>query len=277
LVTAIWGSTFVIVKGALADASPLPFLAVRFTLAGLLLFVVLGRGRIDFAAVRPAVILGVFLFGGYFFQTYGLKYTSPTKSAFITGYSVILVPLILLLVGYGAGAASILGALLGLSGLYFLVLPSGLDAVNRGDILTLLGAVSFAIHIVLVGAYTRRFSFLHLVPVQILVVGLLAVGALAWDPGSMLHLTTRLVLAWIITAVFATGLAFTVQNWAQQYTPPAHTALIFTFEPVFAALTSWLVLHEGLGRKALLGSGLILGGMVISEISGRTRPSPVEG
>ena len=277
VVTAIWGSTFVVVKGALADASPLPFLALRFLLAGLLLLAILGRGRVDRRAILPGAILGLFLFAGYLFQTWGLVYTTPSKSAFLTGFSVILVPIIMMLSGVRIGAGSLLGGALGLVGIYLLVAPSGMATVNRGDLLTLAGAFSFAVHIVLVGHYTKRFSFLHLVPAQILVVGLLALAALPLAPDQHLHVTGRLVLAILVTAVLATGVAFSVQNWAQQYTPAAHTALIFALEPVFAGLSSWLIMGEHFGGKALLGSGLILAGMVVSETWGVSRPSPVEG
>jgi drug/metabolite transporter (DMT)-like permease len=276
-VTLIWGSTFVVVKEALADASPLPFLGTRFTLAGILLFLVLGRGLGERQALGPGFLLGVFLFAGYLCQTTGLLYTTPSKSAFITGFAVILVPFLQVLHGFRLRAATIVGALLGLAGIYFLVLPSGVHAVNRGDVLTLFGAVSFAVHIVLVGSYIRRFSFRHLVPVQILVVGLLAAAALPLNLDFRLHWTAGLIGALLLTAVLATGFAFSVQNWAQQFTPPAHTALIFALEPVFAALTSRLVLGERLGGKVFMGSALILAGMVVSEIWGSTTPSPVEG
>jgi drug/metabolite transporter (DMT)-like permease len=276
VVTVIWGSTFVIVKGALADASPVPFLAARFMLAGILLWAVWGRRKAQRQAVAAGIVLGVFLFAGYLFQTWGLTLTTPSKSAFITGFSVILVPLIMFFQGSRLRGANLGGALLGLLGIYFLVLPSGIQAVNRGDVLTLAGAVSFALHIVLVGRYTRQFSFADLVPAQILVVGLLAVLALPLDPVRTLHWTSRLVLAVLVTAVLATGFAFTVQNWAQQYTPPAHTALIFALEPVCAAVTSRLAIGERLGGKVLLGSLLILGGMVIAEAWGGAAPSPVE-
>jgi drug/metabolite transporter (DMT)-like permease len=275
--TFIWGSTFVIVKGALEDSSPFPFLAVRFTLAGLLMWLVMARGRIDRQALIPSLILGMFLFAGYAFQTHGLRYTTPSKCAFITGFAVIVVPIILIFRGHRLGRANICGALFGLLGLYFLVSPSGLGAVNRGDILTLFGAISFAAHIVLVGVYTRRFSFLHLAPGQILVVGMLATLALGVGPHWTMHWTGRLALAIGVTAVFATGFAFGTQVWAQQYTPPAHTALIFALEPVFAALTSRVVTGERLGGKALLGAALILAGMIVSEVWGTPSPSPVEG
>jgi drug/metabolite transporter (DMT)-like permease len=275
--TFIWGSTFVIVKGALLDASPFPFLAIRFILAGLLMWLVMGHGRLDRQALLPSLVLGILLFAGYAFQTWGLTSTTPSKSAFITGVSVILVPLISLFHGYRLRAANLSGAGLGLLGLYFLVLPSGLGAVNRGDLLTLFGAISFAVHIVLVGAYTRRFSFQYLAPGQILVVGIVATLAVPIGPAWVVHWSGRLIFALAVTAIFATGFAFGIQVWAQQYTPPAHTALIFALEPVFAALTSRLVTGEHLGGKVLVGSALILAGMVISEMWGGAAPAPVEG
>lgn len=275
--TFIWGSTFVIVKGALLDASPFPFLAIRFILAGLLMWLVMGRGRLDRQALVPSLVLGILLFAGFAFQTWGLTSTTPSKSAFITGVSVILVPLISLFHGYRLRAANLSGAGLGLLGLYFLVLPSGLGAVNRGDLLTLFGAISFAVHIVLVGAYTHRFSFQHLAPGQILVVGIVATLAVPIGPAWVVHWSGRLIFALAVTAIFATGFAFGIQVWAQQYTPPAHTALIFALEPVFAALTSRLVIGEHLGGKVLVGSALILAGMVISEMWGGAAPAPVEG
>lgn len=277
IVTFIWGSTFVIVKEALNDASPIPFLALRFTIAGVLLFIALKRGPMDRRAIVPGLILGAFLFGGYIFQTSGLNYTTPSKAAFITGFSVILVPLIMLLHGARMNPANIAGALLGLAGLYFLVLPSGLSAVNRGDVLVLFGAISFAVHIVLVGKYTLKYSFQHLVPLQILTAGVVSIAALPFDRSIKLHWTGGLVLSLAVTSILATGFAFSVQNWAQQYTPPAHTALIFALEPVFAAITSIVVVGERMGEKVIIGSGLILAGMVISEVWGGSAPSPVEG
>ncbi len=275
-ITFIWGSTFVIVKGALAEASPLAFMAVRFLLAGALLFVVLNWRGLDRRAVLPGLVLGLFLFAGYICQTYGLLYTTPSKSAFITGSSVILVPLILTLRGVRMTGANFAGALLGAAGLYFLVLPSGFSAVNRGDVYTLIGATSFAFHIVLVGVYTRRHAFQDLVPVQVMTVGVLSLAALPLDRNLRFHWTLGLGAAIVVTAVFATGFAFSVQNWAQKYTPPAHTALIFALEPVFAALTSRVVLGERLGAEALLGSVLVLVGMIVSELWGVAPPSPVE-
>ncbi|MBI4166508.1 MAG: DMT family transporter [Acidobacteria bacterium] len=277
LAAMIWGATFVVVKDALAFATPSAFLAVRFTLAGVLLFVFVSRGRLSAAAIGRGCLLGIFLYGGYLFQTTGLLYTTPSKSAFITGFSVVLVPFLQAMHGFKIRKSTIAGAALGLWGIYLLVLPKGLAAVNRGDALTLLGSCAFAVHIVLVGVYTRRHSFRQLVSMQILTVGLLAF--FSWPLGMSFRITwtVGLVAAMMVTAVLATGLAFSVQNWAQQFTPPAHTALIFALEPVFAAVTSWIVLGERLGGRLFIGSAMILAGMVISEIWGGQQPSPVEG
>jgi drug/metabolite transporter (DMT)-like permease len=277
MITAIWGATFTVVKEALIDASPLPFLAIRFIFAGLLLLAILWRGRVERAALLPSCILGVFLFGGFLFQTWGLMYTTPSKSAFLTGFGVILVPVIMIFCGVRMRFANLAGGALGLCGIYFLVAPSHMAAVNRGDILTLAGAVFFAVHIVFVGIYTRRYSFIHLVPVQILVVGLLSLATLPLTRDRTLHWTGSLLMAILVTAVLATGVAFSVQNWAQQYTPAAHAALIFALEPVFAAISSRLAFGERLGGRVLVGSALILLGMVISEIWGGSGPSPVNG
>lgn len=275
--TCIWGATFVVVKGALVDASPFPFLAMRFILAGLLMFWVMARGRLPREMLRATLLLGILLFSGFAFQTWGLLFTTPSKSAFITGFSVILVPLISLFRGYHMRPANVGGAALGLLGLYLLVMPSGVDAVNRGDLLTLFGAIAFALHIVLLGTYSRRYSFLHLAPAQILIVGIMATVAIPFGPSCMLRLTGRLVFAIVVTALFATAFCFGTQVWAQQYTPPSHAALIFALEPVFAALTSRVVTKEHLGEKVFVGSAFILAGMVISEVWGGAAPAPVEG
>ena len=276
LITLIWGSTFVVVKGALTDASPLAFIALRFSLAGVLLFGLVARCRLEREALGPGLVLGVFLSVGYLCQTTGLLYTTASKSAFITGFSVILVPVILVFRGARLRPAAAVGASLGLAGLYFLVIPSGFQGVNRGDVLTLIASVSFAFHIVLVGHYAR-LSFLHLVPVQVLFVGLVALSASQFAGGLEMRWSTRLALALVITSVLATVLAFTVQSWAQRYTPAAHTALIFALEPLFAAIASRLVASEHLGGKVLLGSVLILSGMVVSEIWAGAGPAAVEG
>jgi drug/metabolite transporter (DMT)-like permease len=264
LVTLFWGATFVIVKQALINASPLVFIAGRFTLAGVALFCALGWRKLDRRRIRAALVLGFLLFLGYVFQTWGQEYTTPSKCAFITSFSVVLVPLIMALMGARLSMGSVTGAVFGLAGIYLLVSPSGHDPVNRGDALTLAGATAFAIYIIWVGVYAERYSFVDVAPAQIFIVGLLAYFLLPFDPNRRFNLTLGLAAAISVTAIFATAFAFAVQNWAQKYIPAPHAALIFALEPVFAALTSFCVLNEHLGGRGLLGSALVLAGIIVS-------------
>ncbi len=271
IVAFIWGATFVVVKDALADASPLVFLAGRFTLAGVALFLVLGWKDLKPRVLLPAAWLGVLLFLGYLFQTWGLESTTPAKCAFITGFSVILVPLVSALMGQRLHAASATGALLGLAGLYFLIEPSGSASINRGDLLTLFGAVAFALYIIWVGLFAQRYSFVQLAPAQILAVGIFAYVTLPFDPQYHFQLTRGLIAAIAVTAILATAFAFAVQNWAQRYISASHTALILTLEPVFAALISYWLAGERPGGRVLLGCALVLVGMVVSEQLGGSK------
>lgn len=279
----IWGATFVIVKDALRDASPLVFLATRFSLATILLVVIFRRQlRATAAGWLAGVAMGVFLFAGFIFQTTGLQFTTPSKSAFITGISVVMVPVILAVafrrwIGVWP-AAGVLGAA---TGLYFLTMPPGQLGMSRGDLLTLACAFCFAMHIILVGRYSRQHPAGLLVVGQVataLVLALLSlplVRGLGWKQALALRVTPRLAISIVVTAVLATALAFAVQVWAQQHTTATHTAIIFSLEPVFAWLTSYALFGERLGARGTLGALLIFGGIVLAELKGGT-PSPVE-
>ena len=275
--TVLWGSTFVVVKNSLDHSSVFVFLAVRFSLAGLCMAIfrpgvlrALQREEI-FAGVR----LGFFMFGGYAFQTAGLRYTTASNSGFITGSSVVLVPLILALFwGRRVSLWVYFGTIAAAAGLYFLTVPaSGVAHLNRGDVLTFFAAASYAVHIILVGEYAREHSAAALSTLQVLACALMAwltafaANAIRWQP---MQFTSSGTL-WIgigVCAVFATALAFSLQLWAQQYTTPSHAAILFTLEPVFAVATSYAVLGERLGLRALLGAALVLAGILAAELLG---------
>lgn len=280
VVTFIWGSTFVVIKGALADASPLVFILLRFAIATPLLLALFGRQTELWkpGLARAGSVIGLLLWAGFIFQTVGLQYTTPAKSAFITALSVVLVPVVVvavfrqrlrLWVVAGVGTATL--------GLYFLAVPAGKLALARGDLTTLVCALAFAGHIVAVGHYAPRYGFAPLAVWQVGVA--LALSALAVPlagPTGLeqptLEWSGRLALALGVTGVLATALAFSVQTWAQQYTSATHTALIYSLEPVFAALTSYLVVGETLRARGLVGAGLILAGVVLAEL--RSPPGP---
>ncbi len=277
LITFAWGATFVLIKRALADASPLLFNAVRMGLAALVLAAFYFRQlrHITRGAIASGALVGAFLWAGYEFQTTGLKYTTPSKSAFVTGLSVLLVPIFLAIIWRRmVHRWTAVGVICAFIGLYLLTVPAGnggglnLAGINHGDLLTLGCAVSFALQIITIGRATQRHPFPQIATLQAIVCALLM--AVTVPLGETPHIVWSPVVIWavVVTALVCTAAAFTIQAWAQQFTPPTHTALIFSLEPVFAWITSYVVLGEQLGGRASLGAGLILAGVLIAELKG---------
>ena len=273
----IWGATFVVVKTGLDHSSPFVFLAVRFTIAAGLMALLRPKviGRIAKEEIFPGMRLAFFMFGGYCFQTAGLQYTTATNSGFVTGSSVVLVPL-LLGVFWGRRLTNWIygGAFAALIGLYFLTVPvEGLRYLNRGDVLTFVAAGFYAVHIILVGEYSQEHSVSALSLIQVAGCALMAwplmgfAGAIHWQPVRF-DWGWSLYVSIVVCAVFATAVAFTVQLWAQQYTTPGHAAILFALEPVFAVITSYLLLHERLSARAWRGAGLVVAGILIAELLG---------
>lgn len=285
----IWGATFVVVKDALAFASVFSFNAIRFSLAAIVMGIVYVRAlrKLDSATCFAGALIGVFMFGGYAFQTLGLKYTTPSKAAFITGASVIMVPMLLALLWRRKANRWVLaGAIVALFGLYFLTVPrSGFAALNKGDLLVLGCAVMFAFQIIFVARYSPRHSVAALSFLQVAMTTVLTalclplLAATRWEP-PFVHWSPELIVAILITAVGATALCFSLQVWAQQYTSPMHTAILFSLEPVFAALTSLIVVHERLRARVLSGAILVFIGILLAELKGSAQtgadsPGPV--
>ena len=275
LITLIWGSNFVVIKNALADISPLFFNAVRMSLAAVVLAVIFYRElpRLTAGAVRSGCLVGIFLFIGNELQTIGLKYTTPSKSAFLTGVSVVLVPVLLAVFWKrGINRLTSIGVVLAFAGLYLLTVPASagaglnLRSMNHGDLLTLGAAVVFAFHIIFIEHATKNHSWQQITVVQVTVTALLMIltvfllaekVSVVWSP--------RVLWGIGITGFLSLALAFAIQAWAQQFTPATHTALIFTLEPVFAWLTSFIFLGERLGARSGVGAACILAGLLISE------------
>jgi drug/metabolite transporter (DMT)-like permease len=267
----IWGSTFVVVKRALDDASPLVFLSLRFAIAALALALIF-RGRWNLerrlaASIGGGCVAGLCLFAGYAFQTAGLKYTSAAKSAFLTGTSIAMVPFLAAAVYRRRPELSeILGVLVVSAGMGLMTLEGQSLTLERGEWLTLLCAAGFAAHIVALGYYAKRVSFEVVAVMQVAVAGLLAGGTFWWMENPFLRWSAGVLVALVITGLLATALAFSVQAWAQQYTSATHTAVIFALEPIFAWLTSFLSTGETLSRQAALGAVLILAGIMMVEL-----------
>jgi drug/metabolite transporter (DMT)-like permease len=280
-VTAIWGATFVMVQDAVTGFPVFAFLALRFAFAALVLLPFFPRSRraesskhmpaepartLTLAALLPGILVGLALFAGYAFQTFGLRETTPAKAGFITGLSVVLVPLgQAIFLRQPPRRNSVIGVALASAGLALLSLQADLS-ISRGDLLVLGCAVAFAAHILLVGRYAPGWQPVRLAFVQIVTVAVLSSAAasllerpIGWPSGNVWF-------AAAFTGLLATALAFFVQSRAQQATSPTHTALIFAAEPVFAGLFSFLLIGEVLGPRQILGSALIVAGMVTAEV-----------
>ena len=270
--TVVWGATFVLVKAALLDISPLLFLALRFSLAtGALLALFRGPRRVPFTgkAVAAGALAGVFLFSGYLFQTLGLRLTTAPKSAFITGLTSVMVPLLAALVYRNRPQVSeVAGVLVATAGLGLMALEGAGagGSIGRGDLLTFFCAIGFAAHIVTLGHFSETMRFQVLSVAQVGAAAVLALSLFWWAETPQVRWRPAVICAILVTGLLATALAFTIQAWAQQYTTSTRTGLIYMLEPVFAWITSYCIVGEGLSGRAAAGAALILGGVVLVEL-----------
>jgi drug/metabolite transporter (DMT)-like permease len=268
----------VLVKEALNDASPLALNSARMIVAAVLLAIFYRKkiAVLTKPALTAGVLVGIFLYAGYAFQTSGLKLTTPSKSAFLTGTSSVLVPLFLVAIWHvRIHLWRVVGILLALIGLFLMTVPGGRGGladfanVNLGDLLTVGCAICFTFHVIFVGRASQRFPFEQVAFLQVATAAVLMTISTPLLEHSYFRATPTVIAAILITGVLCTAVAFSIQSWAQQFTPATHTALIFTTEPVFAWLTSFIYLHERLGLRAGAGALLILGGVLISELLGQ--------
>jgi drug/metabolite transporter (DMT)-like permease len=271
-VSFIWGSTFVVVKSALADASTLVFLALRFALGTLLLLGLfrLGRSSLDgfCGHWRGGLACGSFLFIGYALQTAGLRITTASKSAFLTGLYVVLVPLLSSIlkrrVPRGVECA---GALLAVAGTAVLTLdPAAGFCLSPGDLLTIGCAIAFSAHMLSVERFTSTSGHQSLALWQVISVGAFSAAGCWWIEPPRLNVTHRLVFALVVTALLATAVSFALYTWAQTRTTASRASLIFSLEPVFAGLTAWLWSGEVWSFRTLAGGALILGAILLVEM-----------
>lgn len=264
---AIWGSTFIVVKDALAFVDPLVLVAYRFLLAALCLAVFCHlTGRRLFYNLNHGIVLGIFLWLIYIPQTIGLEFTTASNSAFITGLFVAFVPLFsILMFRRMPSLLGLFGTAVSLSGLW--VLTGGLTDINRGDMITIICAMAYAAHILVTDRYVRLNDDPYLLSFQqFLFIGVtsLVVAILAGKPLTASSSQTYLVI--IFLALFPTLSAFLIQVIAQRHTAPVKVSLIFAFEPVFAALFAWTLGGEKLIAHRAVGGILIFLAIVIASL-----------
>jgi drug/metabolite transporter (DMT)-like permease len=280
LVALVWGTTFVVVKQALSEISTAYFLTLRFGLASACMLGMflpafrrsgwpeIGRG------LCGGAVAGVFLWLGYILQTLGLKYTGAGKSGFLTGLYIVLVPLISACVyRKWPQTQELLGIAVATAGMVFLTAPSMGQKlqVNRGDLLTIGCACAFAIHLLVLGYYSQRERFEAVAFGQIVCAAGLSTVSLGMESPKATW-SRNVIFAIVLTAIFATAIAFALQTWGQKYTSATRTALIFALEPVFALATAVLVGGESVTALEVLGGGLILAGILAVELKPTRRP-----
>ncbi len=262
--TAIWGLTFPVIKNAVANVPPFAFLTMRFFLATIvLLFFV--KPKFNGKNIKWGIIIGFFLFAGMACQTIGLMFTKASRSGFITGFLVFLVPVFdFFIFKKKPSVFAIIGVFFAISGLYLLSSPEG-GGFNIGDLLTLLSAVFFAFQVIFIEHSTTKYHEDTVVFFQIFSTfvfsGITSFAIEKWN----FVVNGQLVIAIIITGVFATSLALLMQGKFQKETTTVRAGIIYSIEPVFALIFSFLLLGEKLPEKGLIGGFLVFLGMLVSN------------
>lgn len=276
VVSLLWGSTFVVVKSALSDISTVLFLALRFGSAAVLLaalYLARGGSIRGGGGYKAGLLVGTVLYLGYVLQTFGLRGTTPATSGFITGLYIPIVPLLSAAVYLRPPRiAEWIGIGLATVGMGLMTLKSASFDMGRGELLTLGCAFAFAVHILLLGHYSKRMNTDWLSLQQIAVCAAFGLSTFWWVEPVEVRWSGNVIFALFLTSVLATALAFWVMTWAQARTTPTRAALIFSLEPVFAWVTSWIVEGELLTPRAFAGAGCILAGILLVELKPATKP-----
>ncbi len=270
-ITLIWGGTFAVVKYALSDASPLTFLSLRFGAAALIFPLIYRRNylSIDRETFLGGLFLGILLMIGFAFQTVGLKYTTASKSAFITGLLVAFTPIAQAIVEKRMPArGSLIGVGLVAIGLYLLTSPGG-QGFNIGDLLTLFCAISYAIYIVYLDVFSKKHDVSKLTLLQLAVTAMLSVSVAPYVEILHVHFTTGFLWALLYTSILATVFATYLQTKYQRETTPTRAAIIFSMEPVLANVIAFFAFGEFVGWVGAVGGLLIVAGLLTSELMDR--------
>lgn len=282
LTAAIWGFAFVAQRLGMEHVGPFTFNASRFFLGALSLLPLLLIFKpevkaVDHTAKKPislwlgGAMAGTLLFMGAALQQVGLQYTTAGKAGFITGLYIILVPMLALFWGQRTGRNTWFGALLAVVGLYLLSINDDFS-LSYGDLLQLIGAFFWAGHVLMIGWLSPQLDAIRLSIAQFFTCGVISlIAAFATETPSFADVAA----GWqpiAYAGLLSVGVAYTLQVVAQKNTPASHAAIILSLEAVFAVIGGYLMLNELLSLKALIGCGLMLAGMLISQINPKQKP-----
>ena len=288
LITAlIWGIAFVAQRVGMQHFGPFSFTGIRFTLGSLLILPIILRADRLMPSQRTAwrnpvlhkggVLAGLFLFGGVTLQQLALKYPETTagKAGFITGFYVVLVPILGLFLGQRISWQTWVGGFGAVIGLYLLTMTEQLT-IGFSDSLVLVSAFIWAGHVQIIGRYAPRTDGIKLAFIQFITCALLSnVIALFTETLSLDDLRAGMIPL-LYASIFSVGVAYTLQVVAQRHAHPAHAAIILSLESAFSALGGWLILGELLSQRALIGCVLMFISMIISQLNQST-PTKKEG
>ena len=270
LVTIVWGSTFFIIKDTVNTVNPYMIVFIRSLLAFsvIFLFTILSKkGKLlNTKIFLQGITLGLFLGISYMAQTVGLQYTSTGHSAFITSSAVVVVPFILFFF-FKAKIVAIdwISILIVFGGLFLLTYDLE-TSINKGDIITILSAVSGAMHLVLAGRFIQKSETFPLVSYQFLGTALFSFIAWSATGAEPVSITLRSGISLVYLGLFGTLFCFFIVVWVQKYLSSLKTVVILSLEPVFAAIFGYFIIHETLNTKELTGTFLILAGVLLHSI-----------
>ncbi|MCT4620949.1 MAG: DMT family transporter [Marinisporobacter sp.] len=262
LIVAMWGLSFSLTKPILNNIEVFNFMALRFLIGGGVLcgiLLLLGKLKVKREQLIGGMITGAVLFLAFVFHTIGLKYTTVAKNAFIVGSSVIFVPFIATYIRKQKQPTLIwMGTYLAILGLGLVTLEGHQGGINFGDLMTLVGSIILAYYVILVEEYVKKYDATVIAAIQISVVGILSLIASLMVEKPTMHLSMDAWKGMLFLGIICTAVAYLMANIAQKHVPATNMALIYTLEPIFAALFGWLFLSEKIGLQAVIGAILIV-------------------
>ena len=277
MATVIWGGSFVVIKTGLQDISPLLFIGIRFLAAALLMLpVVLFRHpRITRQTIRFGIILGIFQFGGYAFQTIGLQFTTVAKSSLLTYlYALLTPPLEFIILKKRVRPATLIGIGIVFVGIYLFSAPSG-GSLNKGDFFSVLSAVSYSFYIIFLDKLTRTEDPTVLSLIQFVMTAVMGFALAPFLETTRCLFTRGSLIAIGYLATRGSVGAIYIMNRFQKDTSPSKAVIIYSLEPVFAILFGFFLIGESLTRPELIGALCIFFGVLFSELAGFRKGPPV--
>jgi drug/metabolite transporter (DMT)-like permease len=279
LAAIIWGFSFVAQRAGMEFIGPYTFNGIRFALGSLslvpLLYVLKGqKSKYPERKTKPLIIggllAGIVLFIASSFQQVGIVYTSAGNAGFITTLYVIIVPVLGLFLKHKINKQTWVGAILAIIGLYLLSVK-GDFSLSKGDSLVLISAFFFAAHVIIIGFYTDKVNAIKISIIQFAICSLLSLAVAVFTEEIVWATIKQAAIPILYGGVMSVGVAFTLQVVAQRKAIASHAAIILSFESLFAILGGWLILNEGFTTRALIGCGLMLVGLIVSQFDFKSR------